>query len=248
MQESRTEESMSKDKHVRDNEAANAESGTAGEAELDIGSGAAELDIPLASNQDDGKTASEGQVPSGEEGQEPAQDESPTGEQASAEESAEERVARLEAENAELSDSLLRKTADFDNYRKRMLREKDEFAAYANRELLLDIVGIIDDFERAIRSADESHDFTAFHDGIVMIEKQFISMLERKWKLVRFDSVGQEFDPQRHEAMMTEQSPDLDEPVVVEDFQKGYMLHDKVLRPAKVKVSMPGDASASDKA
>ena len=155
-------------------------------------------------------------------------------------------LARLEQEIAELKDQLLRKSADFENYRKRMQREKEEFASYANRDLLLDIVPIIDDFERAIKSAEESHDFDAFHDGIVMIEKQFTSMLERKWKLVRFDSEGEEFDPQRHEAMMTEPVPGHDHSVVLQDFQKGYLLNDRVLRPAKVKVSMPapgGDGS-----
>ena len=160
-------------------------------------------------------------------------------------------VADLEAKLAELNDQYLRKAADFENYRKRMQREKSEFAAYATRELLTDIVAIIDDFERAIKSADESHDFNAFHDGIVMIEKQFTGMLERKWKLTRFDSVGEEFDPQRHEAMMTDESPGIDQPTVTEDFQKGYMLQDKVLRPAKVKVSMPaadaqGNTAATD--
>lgn len=155
-------------------------------------------------------------------------------------------MADLEREIADLKDQLLRKSADFDNFRKRMHREKEEFAAYANRELLLDIVPIIDDFERAIKSAEESHDFTAFHDGIVMIEKQFTSMLERKWKLVRFDSVGEEFDPQRHEAMMTEEVPGHEHPIVLEDFQKGYLLHERVLRPAKVKVSMPPAGSSSN--
>jgi molecular chaperone GrpE len=158
------------------------------------------------------------------------------------------RVTEVESELAEVSESLLRKSADFENYRKRMMREKEDFVAYANRELLLDIVSIIDDFERAIRSADESNDFTAFHDGIVMIEKQFTSMLERKWKLARFDSVGEEFDPQRHEAMMTEERPDHQQSMVTEDFQKGYMLHEKVLRPAKVKVSLPMSDAVEDQA
>jgi molecular chaperone GrpE len=168
-------------------------------------------------------------------------EQAPSVEEAPAPETA---IADLEREIAELKDQLLRKSADFDNYRKRMHREKEEFASYANRELLLDIVPIIDDFERAIKSAEESHDFQAFHDGIVMIEKQFTSMLERKWKLVRFDSIGEEFDPQRHEAMMTEEVPGHEHPVVLEDFQKGYLLHDRVLRPAKVKVSMPASQEA----
>ncbi len=148
-------------------------------------------------------------------------------------------LAELEHELADLREQLLRKSADFENYRKRMQREKEEFASYANRELLLDLLPIIDDFERAIKSGEESRDFDAFHDGIVMIEKQFVSMLERKWKLQRFESTGEEFDPQRHEAMMTEEVPGHDSSMVLEDFQKGYLLRDRVLRPAKVKVSMP---------
>ena len=154
-------------------------------------------------------------------------------------------VEQLERELADLKDQLLRKSADFDNYRKRMQREKEGFASYANRELLLDIVPIIDDFERAIKSGEESEDFSSFHDGIVMIEKQFTSMLERKWKLRRFDSEGEEFDPQRHEAMMTEDSADVEHPTVREDFQKGYLLNERVLRPAKVKVAMPAAAGSS---
>lgn len=157
----------------------------------------------------------------------------------------EDTIEQLERELADLKNQLLRKSADFDNYRKRMQREKEEFAAYANRELLLDIVPIIDDFERAIRSGEESEDFSSFHDGIVMIEKQFTSMLERKWKLRRFDSEGEEFDPQRHEAMMTEDTADVEHPTVREDFQKGYLLNERVLRPAKVKVAMPVAAGAS---
>ena len=159
-------------------------------------------------------------------------------------------ISALEDELADLREQLLRKSADFDNYRKRMQREKEEFAIYANRELLLDLVPIIDDFERAIKSGEESQDFTAFHDGIVMIEKQFISMLERKWRLSRFESVGEEFDPQRHEAMLTEEVPGHEQSMVLEDYQKGYLLNERVLRPAKVKVSMPvpGDGTDTDEA
>ncbi len=214
---------MSKDKQVRDKQAMNAEPETAN-AE----------DIPDASTDSEASGIEES-----------AESERGNQVELTPEELLETRIAELEAASAELTDSLLRKTADFENYRKRMLREKEEFAAYANRELLLDIVTIVDDFERAIRSADESHDFTTFHDGIVMIEKQFTSMLERKWKLARFDSVGEEFDPRRHEAMMTEERSDHEQSMVLEDFQKGYMLHERVLRPAKVKVSMPADTGGS---
>jgi len=119
-----------------------------------------------------------------------------------------------------------------------MHREKEESVTFANRQLLLDIVPIIDDFERAIKSAEDSQDFTAFHDGIVLIEHQFTGMLERKWGLKRFESVGEEFDPSKHEAVTTEEVPAQETSVVLEDYQKGYLLHEKILRSAKVKVSV----------
>ena len=162
----------------------------------------------------------------------------------------EQKIEELTAEVSTLKDQYLRKQADFENFRRRMQREKTETATYANQQLLLDIITIIDDFERAIKSAEESRDFDAFHDGIVMIEKQFTSMLERKWGLQRFDAEGEEFDPQKHEAVTSVPAPGADGATVAEEFQKGYMLHDRVLRSAKVKVAMPapeedGNQSAS---
>ena len=156
------------------------------------------------------------------------------------------RVQELGHENSELKDQYLRKQADFENFRKRMTREKQDAIAYANKQLLLDILQIIDDFERAIKSAEESRDFDSFHEGVALIEKQFTSMLERKWGLKRFDSEGEEFDPQKHEAVMTGEDGDHDKPVVLEDYQKGYFLNDKVLRSAKVKVSVPSGKSGEE--
>ncbi|HKK47776.1 MAG TPA: nucleotide exchange factor GrpE [Alkalispirochaeta sp.] len=156
----------------------------------------------------------------------------------------EEKIAQLESENSELKNQYLRKQADLENYRRRMARDKEDAVSFANQQLLLDLTSVIDDFERAIKSADESRDYDAFHDGIVLIEKQLTSMLERKWGLSRFDSEGQPFDPQKHEAVMTEPREDHHESMVLEDFQKGYMLHDRVLRSAKVKVSMPAEANS----
>ncbi len=149
------------------------------------------------------------------------------------------RIQQLEEENTELKNQYLRKQADFENYRKRMVRDKENAVQFSNQQILLDMTSIIDDFERAIRSAEESQDYDSFHDGIVLIETQLTGMLERKWGLNRFDSEGEVFDPQKHEAVTTEPRDDHRESVVLEDYQKGYMLHDRVLRPAKVKVSMP---------
>jgi len=149
----------------------------------------------------------------------------------------------LEAEIADLKDQLLRKQADFENFRKRMYREREEAAKYANSKLLLDLVEVIDNFERAIRSSEESQDFESFHQGIELIEKQFTSMLESKWGLKRFESVGEEFDPEKHEAIAVDQSGEHPEQTVVDDYQKGYLLHDRVLRNAKVRVAMPPNES-----
>jgi molecular chaperone GrpE len=160
--------------------------------------------------------------------------------------SAEERISVLEAETADLKDKLLRKQADFENYRKRMLREKEDASRYSNAALLSDILGLIDDFERAIRSAEESRDFPNFVQGVGMIEKQFLDLLESRWGLKRFTSLGESFDPNRHEAVLRVEGPGDGKPTVVEEFQKGYFLHERVLRPARVKVMVPAASPGGD--
>jgi molecular chaperone GrpE len=157
-----------------------------------------------------------------------------------------ERIAALEAELAERNDQFLRKAADFENFRKRMNREKQEAIDFANQCLLLDLIPVIDDFERAIQSAATSRDFNSLYEGIGMTEKRLITMLENKWGLKRFDSAGEIFDPNRHEAIMMEKSADVADPVVQEDFIKGYSLKDRVIRSAKVKVIMPEAPAARE--
>jgi len=155
------------------------------------------------------------------------------------------KVAELEAKASEANDNLLRKAADFDNYRKRMNIEKQRQIEFANESLLLDVITVIDDFERAIQSAESNEELTALPagkamlDGITMIEKSFTSQLESKWGLKRFASAGGAFDPNIHEAVFVEKSGDVSEPTVTEDFVRGYMLKDRVIRAAKVKVVMP---------
>jgi len=156
----------------------------------------------------------------------------------------EEKIAELEAQLAETRDQLLRKAADFENFRKRMNQEKQNAIEYANQSLLLDIIPVIDDFERAIQSAEKSADLNAFIEGVKMIEKRLTSQLESKWGLKRFSSAGEPFDPNIHEALMMEKSPDITEAVVQEDLVRGYLLKDRVIRAAKVKVLMPEAAPA----
>ncbi len=150
-----------------------------------------------------------------------------------------EQSRELAEENSCLKDQLLRKTADFENFRKRMLREKEDGIRYANSALLMDIVPIIDDFERAIQAAAESEDFHSFHEGVAMIEKQMVSILERNWSLKRFVSLGEEFDPEKHQAIAMEETDKYETAIILEDYQKGYYLQDRVLRPSKVKVAKP---------
>jgi len=159
------------------------------------------------------------------------------------EQSAEDELTLLKTQIAELQDQHLRMRAEFENSRKRMSKEKQEAIDFANQSLILDIIPIIDDFERAIKSSETSKDFASFHEGISMIEKRLLSQLESKWGLKRFDSEGKPFDFNFHEAINTEKSADVSEPQVAEDYVKGYTLKDRVIRTAKVKVLMPNEAN-----
>ena len=163
----------------------------------------------------------------------------------------EEKIAELEVKLIEANDNYLRKAADFENFRKRMNQEKSNAIDYANQTLLLDLASVIDDFERAIKSAETQREasgsdgekisaaYNSLYEGISLIEKNLLFQLENKWGLKRFDSAGETFDPNRHEAIMMEKSAELEEPVVAEEFIKGYLLKERVIRPAKVKVVMP---------
>ena len=155
------------------------------------------------------------------------------------------RIAALEAEVSALKDQYLRKLADYENFRKRMFKEKEDAVKYANSQILGDLVTIMDDFDRAVQSSELSKDFNSLHNGVDMIRKTMLGMLQSKYGLERFDSLGTAFDPNMHEAVMSE-SGDCDEPQVVEEFIKGYRLRDRILRSAKVKVRMPQPGGAAN--
>jgi len=158
----------------------------------------------------------------------------------------EQKIAELESQLAETRDQLLRKAAEFENFRKRMNQEKQNSIEYANQSLLSDIIPIIDDFERAIVAGEaglqsNSKEYASLLEGIKMIEKRLSTQLEAKWGLKRYNSEGELFDPNLHEALMMEKSPEITEATVQEVFFKGYSLKDRVIRAAKVKVLMPED-------
>lgn len=153
-------------------------------------------------------------------------------------EEAEVQIEQLKKELAEIKDSFLRKAADFDNYRKRSIKEKQEAIDYANANLLADLVTVIDDFERAIK-AGSSSDLDSFKQGVVMIKDKMVSLLDSKYDLKGYESLNKPFDPTIHEALGSVQSPDVTEPTVGEVYLKGYKLKGRVVRVAKVMVKIP---------
>ena len=144
-------------------------------------------------------------------------------------------LEQLRAEKDEYYDRILRLTAEFDNYKKRTQREFDGFRRYAAENVIQGLLPILDNFERALDSVPEGAD-DGFREGIEIIHRQLHEALG-KAGLSPMDSVGQEFDPNLHEAVMPVESDEHEEGTVVEEFQKGYTLFDKVIRHAKVSVS-----------
>lgn len=136
----------------------------------------------------------------------------------------------------ELTETLQRLQAEFENYKKRIDKEKGEFVKYSKHEVIAKILPILDSFELAIKNAKNNPNFLK---GVELIFSQLYSTLESEG-LRPIESLGKKFDPYKHEVLMQEAS-DKEEDVVLEELQKGYMLNDKVLRHSKVKVSKKDD-------
>ena len=145
-----------------------------------------------------------------------------------------EALAAIEKERDTLKEQLLRAVADFDNYRKRIERERRELSDYAATDVLLELLPIIDNFERALQApagADEP-----FKKGVELIHKQMLDLL-RKRGVTLIDALGADFDPNVHQAVIHEPSDEHREGEVMQELQRGYKLGDRLLRPAMVKVA-----------
>ena len=151
----------------------------------------------------------------------------------------EEKIASLEKENADLKDQLLRRAADFDNYRKRMMKEKQDTYDYANAGLLGDLLDSLDNFDRTIDAAKDAKDAKSIADGIKMINKALVKMLEDKYGLVGYGKEGDEFNPDEHEAIGRMEDEKAKKETLAQVYLKGYKLKDKVIRHAKVMVKVP---------
>lgn len=132
-------------------------------------------------------------------------------------------------------DKYLRLQAEFDNFRKRASRERLEFIKFANESLVMELVSILDDFERGIKSAEGKKDFQLLHQGVDMISKQLHRLLEDKG-LKKINCLGEKFDAHQHEAIEVVEDETEQESAIVEELQPGYTLNGRVIRPAKVKV------------
>lgn len=143
--------------------------------------------------------------------------------------------AHIDAKDAkirELTESLQRLQADFENYRKAVDRQRQDFFKYAHADVIEELLPILDSFELALKNRDKQEDFIK---GVELIFAQLYQLLEKEG-LRKIEADGKKFDPYKHEVLMTEKS-DKEEDIILEELQKGYMLGDKVIRHSKVKVS-----------
>ena len=155
------------------------------------------------------------------------------------------KLATLNEELTKTKDALLRTAADFDNFRKRQRREMDDMKKYAAEKVLLELLPALDNLQRALAAAGQSNaESKSLVDGVKMVAEQFRSALENQG-LKAYVSVGQKFDPQKHEAISEREQEGTEAGTVVEEFQKGYMLHDRVARPAMVVVAKGPPAKAA---
>lgn len=130
----------------------------------------------------------------------------------------------------------LRAQADFDNFRRRTLKEKEELGQYASMKLIGQLLPVVDNFERAVAAASVNGDFESLAKGVDMIFRQLEQTLEQEG-LKAMNVVGEPFNPEFHQAIMQVDSDEHEEGIILEEVQKGYILKDKILRPAMVKVS-----------
>lgn len=146
------------------------------------------------------------------------------------------RVAELEKQVEQEHAQYLRAMADFQNFRRRHEEQRGEVQQFANREMILALLPIVDNFERALAAADKNQSYEALVGGVALILRQLQEFLN-KHGVEPIDAIGKEFDPNLHEAVMRVEDSEHPENTVVDELQKGYTMHSRVLRPSMVKVA-----------
>ena len=140
-----------------------------------------------------------------------------------------------EKEAAENQDKYLRAVAELENYKKRAVRDRADSLKYGQESLIKDILPLVDNLDRAMAHACKSNDFEAFKEGLRLVQNQLNGCLEKQG-VERIEAAGRDFDPNVHEAMLQVESPDHVHNQVVQEFEKGYLLNGRLLRPSKVSV------------
>lgn len=159
-------------------------------------------------------------------------------EQESCVKTSEERIAELEAQIEQMKKDALYKAAENDNWRKRMMQQKEEAVAYANESLLNDLLDSLDNFDRTLEAAKDAKEAKPIVEGITLTKKSLVSLLENKYNLVAFGQEGDDFDPEIHEAIGMQEG-DVEKEQLLQVYLKGYKLKDRVIRHAKVMVIKP---------
>ncbi len=153
----------------------------------------------------------------------------------------ESRCETAEQESRQNYERLLRVSADFENFKKRSFREADDFRKYANELLLMELLSVVDNLERAIQStSSENNAVGCVLEGVEMTLKALLKIFDN-FSVKPIEAAGKPFDPNFHQAMMQEASDSIPENTIIREFQKGYMLHDRLLRPSMVVVSKGSD-------
>jgi molecular chaperone GrpE len=151
----------------------------------------------------------------------------------------EEKFKKSEEDARQSYDRYLRVSADFENYKKRTVREMDDFRKFANQSLVKELLPIVDNLELAIKSAKENKNVdNCLLDGVDLTLKEILKIFE-KYNIKPIEALGKTFDPRYHEAVMREETDKHPENVITNEMQKGYLIHDRLLRPSMVVVAAP---------
>jgi molecular chaperone GrpE len=158
----------------------------------------------------------------------------------------EEKIEKAEAEAKEAYDRFLRASAELENYKKRTQKEMADFRKYANSSLLEELLGVVDNLERAIESSNGSKEDGQLSAGLDLTLRELLKVF-KTFHVSPIEALGETFDPCYHQAMMQQETTDQPENIVLNELQKGYMIHDRLLRPAMVVVTKsPADSGNED--
>lgn len=158
----------------------------------------------------------------------------------------ESRLESLEQEAKENHDRFLRASAEFENYKKRAAREMNDFRKFANENIVKAMLPVIDNLDRAIESSGEAQkSVSSVVEGVNMTKKEILKVFEQ-FGVMPFESLGESFDPGFHQAVMQEESEDHPDNTVIKELQKGYMMHDRLIRPAMVIVSKKKETESKE--